>query len=215
MLFTADWRPNHLFNSFEACQEDTREGTQTPVLSFIGKAWFLDTFVELSLPSSILPVFQKKPLFSPYEPGCPNNYRCLMLDHHSLKNVLGRVVDYFNDHESLSEAVHKLHEFYGRDIRYSGHTSLRMKVALLGSSSAPNLPVVNYVGLVLVPCFKSRRPPECQDISTQNGEKDLSAWKSTIWERIGLIRWTEIYSGSNQALHYHLSLPHNFQCNIV
>jgi Heterokaryon incompatibility protein (HET) len=216
MSFTSDWRrTNNLFNSFEACQEDAEDGTQSLYLSFIGKAWSLETFVESSSPSSALPAFQKKLLFSPHEPGRPQNYRGLMLDHHISKIILGHVVDYFDDREGCSRAVQRLHEYYGRDIRYYDHTSSRAKVALLGSSSAPNLPVVDYVGVVLAPCFKSTLPLTYQDISNLKDREHFSTWKTTAWKRIGLIRWTEIYSGSNHALHYHLPLPHNFQCKVI
>lgn len=79
-----------------------------------------------------------------------------MLDHHISKSVFGRVVDYFGDLETMSQAVEALEQHYHQNRGFAGsedpeYDSSCLRIALLGSSYRVNLPVVDYVGLVLAP----------------------------------------------------------------
>lgn len=64
---------------------------------------------------------------------------------------LGRIVDDFDDHENILQAVRMLYQHYCPDTLTNTIESPTIRVALLGLSSMPRLPIVNYVGLVLAP----------------------------------------------------------------
>lgn len=214
--FTSEWKVENLFKTLEILEEDKSDGTQNLYLSFVGNAWHLDSSVESPTAS--------QSLFRPHKPGSPAQYRGLMLDRHISNSVLGRVVDYFDNHEIMSQAVRKLDQHYRHDVGYSGGndpddsvSSLAINVALLGSSSAPNLPVVDYVGLVLAPCPTPKTVfiRTNQDDSTHAGQGSPGGSKTMTWKRISLMRWTEIYHDNNQTRHSRLSAPRNVECIII
>ena len=101
--------------------------------------------------------------------------------------------------------------YYACDIRYPNHTSLGIYFDLLGSS-AQKLPVMDNVGIGLVPCIKSTLS---QNHGGINARENHLAEKTTTWKRVGPMRWIEICQGSNQELHYNTSQPHNFPCTII
>ncbi|KAI5920637.1 hypothetical protein F4810DRAFT_407054 [Camillea tinctor] len=174
-------------------------------LHFEGKAWCLDKFVESSRSAT---------MFSPSRPATPDSYRGLMLDNHISNYILSNIVDYFPDRQSMEDSVKKLYQYYkpsGAYVRESStrqyDTSSSIKIALLASTSFPNLPVVDYVGIVLAP--SSRSLPSI--FSSAKGRISTSAVDITLWKRIGLIRWTEIYHDEKPLLHAGLPLNHGFE----
>lgn len=188
--FAASAGGDILFNKFEVVESG---GTADELcLSFASKAWDLIAFVEASSSSPVLPSRHSMTSPSKYSGVIRERYQGLMLDYHVSKELLGYVVDYFQSYESMSAAAKLLSQRY--------HTRcMSPKVVLLGSGTTNfNLPVVNYVALVLVPCSRLEHPPE-----------------PTKWERVGLMRWTETYNHLNEAVHHHLPSHHDFDCLIV
>ncbi|CAN9096619.1 unnamed protein product [Alternaria alternata] len=111
-VFSSEFSTRNHFTTFEI-RADCENNINSLALSFAGKAWPLGAFVESSDPCSSknTPEHQKH-LFTGLTPGFPETYRGLMLDQHVSKAVLGRVVDYFDDHQAMLKAVHSLHETY-------------------------------------------------------------------------------------------------------
>lgn len=195
---------------------DCLNGTRNLVLNFKGKAWHLSTFVEWSCPfASHNPPESQKNLFHAFLPGFPERYRGLMLDHHVSRTILGDAVDYFDDHGTMSAAYDLLHERYC-GLTHSGSGCPALRVALLGSGFTHNVPVVAYVGVVLVP-----RAPEYGQLSDGSiihecNTEHFQVAEPTEWVRIGLMRWTEVYhDSSDESLHYLLPPHHEFECDIV
>ncbi|KAI0454251.1 hypothetical protein F5B21DRAFT_476434 [Xylaria acuta] len=203
-----------LFDRFEVLPTICNNGERTIGINFEVKAWNLRDFAESSLPSSGLRTFDRDLLFRKHSGRHLDRYRGMMLDRHVSKIVLGRAVDYFPSHDQFMDAVDRLEKYYGNTIDDGKDRKLvidksfsTLKVALLGSSSPPNLPVVQFVGLVVARYRRKRR------IQTANRGKDESAGGSpgspsrVVWERIGLMRWTECY-GDNKPVHYLLPAHH-------
>ena len=117
------------------------------------------------------------------------------------KAALSEVVDYFPDRESMVRAVQKLHQHY----RITGPESTQgfggvsdqaaIQVTLLASSSTYDLPVVDYVALVLAPSSKVATSGGC----VGDGGTDIP--ETMMWKRIGLMRWTETYHDDRPITH--------------
>lgn len=201
--FSSHNSPRNHFTKFEIVERPLVD--DDIALRFQGIAWHLDAFVGSSCPSSSEhPPEVRSQLFHPAEIGFPERYRGLMLDYHVSKAILGNVVDYFKDHESMSSAVQLLHVVYCGTTNSCVNFS-KLQVALLGSgSTVPFIPVEDYVGLVVAL------------VAQKDGTENPSSFEPMQWERIGLMRWTETYRNSTEDL-MHLVLPpyHALDCVIV
>ncbi|KAI1741438.1 hypothetical protein F4680DRAFT_415413 [Xylaria scruposa] len=201
-----------LFRRFEVSTTTCGDGRQTLAVNFEVKAWNLRDFAGASL-SPDLTSQQRKLLFQPCKPPSLHNYRGLMLDRHVSKNVLGHVVDYFDSHEELMEAIDRLEGYYGETM--DGDKSAALKVALLGSSSPPNLPVINYIALVIAP-FR-----HANTNGTRGQDKDGRPVESSTyqimgaWQRIGLVRWTETYGSIDRVPNWLLPAYHELSGIII
>ena len=214
--FSAERSPRTFFTRLDI-SASSDSSINSLEMNFKGKAWHLTEFVERSSPRSEwnTPVDQKL-LYRQAEHGLPDKYRGLMLDHHVSRGVLGHVVDYFDNYEAMSEAVHTLQKIYC-GFEQSGDTLPSIRVALLGSgATVPFLPIVNYVGIVLAPCIsKDSQLPNSASMRRKRSDECRIA-ECMKWERIGIMRWTEIYHDSNdESLHYLLPPYHDFECQIV
>lgn len=169
--WTSLFFPNCIVNQLGSLQVLER----TKNARFKGNAWDLSSFAQ----SNAKYLFQ-------LNPRSPDTYQGLLLDHHVSKNILGQVVEYIDGRESMLDVVKTLNVHYNSGI---------VKVALLGSSSSPKLPAVDYVGLVLAP------------YETIDDE--------VLWMRIGLIEWTEHYSENKLTPHYYFPPFHHLRCTIV
>jgi hypothetical protein len=212
--FSSKCSPRDHFTRFEIVE---RYGVHKDMaVELQGKAWNLDAFVTASSPFSKKNSRQvQEQLYRSSRTGFHEKYRGLMLDHHISRATLGHVVDYFDDHESMSNTVQALHKVF------CGASQLcidcpKFQVALLGSGiTSSKTPVVDYVGLVLA------SPPEAFRWRTTTGHMesdvvDQQVPETTSWRRIGLMRWTEIYHISRKAEN-HSSLPpyHDLKCIIT
>ncbi|KAJ9615919.1 hypothetical protein H2200_001996 [Cladophialophora chaetospira] len=103
----------------ELCSLKVLEDTKN--MAFRGQAWYLDSFIGS----------RDEHLFRNWA-GSPEQYLGLMLDYHVSRQVLGEVVAYFPSRDAMANAASRLQEFY----------STPALVALLGSGSAYDLPVV-------------------------------------------------------------------------
>ncbi|RDW73469.1 hypothetical protein BP6252_07376 [Coleophoma cylindrospora] len=199
--FTSEWENENLFKTLEICEQ---AGDQKVLcLRFVGHGWELDEITQY-------------PIFQPSKPGSPEKYRGLMLDNHISKSVLGSVVDYFDNENKMRQAVRQLYDCYCHE--RTGKSN-EIRVALLASSCRSDLPVVHYVALVLAPSLMSEK----KSSNIRWGKNGMTCGSglwikdepiSVVWERIGLMRWTEMYHEPNLKPHYNLPTPQNFECFI-
>lgn len=206
--FTTEWQVQNGFKTMRVI-EPHENSMNRIYLKLQSMSWYLTPFVKSCTLSTL-----RSPLFRPRMPGSPQYYRGLMLDHHVSKFVFGRVVDYFDDLESMSQAVEALEQHYHQNRGFAGsrdpgYDSSCLRIALLGSSYRVNLPVVDYVGLVLapMPLFNNVSLRVDQDEGACAGSKDPEHPEVMVWERVGLMRWTEIYHSNDEAPHQDLP-PH-------
>lgn len=203
--FTEDHRQvNTLYLSLEVVKKPDYGRPQEYYLQFVGNAWCLDTFVQC--PNSVT-----LRTFVPFNPGVPDRYRGLMLDNHVSKSALLSIIDYFPDREIMLNSVKRLYQYYPIVNGYSERDSIRqheisamIKVAPLASVSPYNLPVVDYVGIVLAPS------PTNNGCCNATDQGNTPAPCIATWRRIGLIRWTETYDDENPVLHRQLPPYHEF-----
>lgn len=205
----------NLFTAFEVVQ---RSLPQSPAhdlfLRFEGKAWNLDCMIGvLKDPPQRGPLRGPKMTFleASFERSSnQGTYTGLILDHHVSKALLGHSFAYFLNLETVLDACQKLSDFYcSTAIKGNSTTVARhIQVALLGSSWNGNLPAVDYVGLVLAPIVK-------ESFGMQNlqnsGERTTDSF---LWERVGLLRWTEHYRDNPPVLHEFFPPSHDFKCLI-
>lgn len=198
---------NTLYRSLEVVKTPSYGEPQGYYLQFVGKAWCLDTFVESSNST-------RSRTFVPCSPGDPEHYRGLMLDHYISKSALMEIIDYFPDRQSMLNSVRSLYQYYQTVSGWVERNSIRrhnvsalIKIALLASASPHNLPVVDYVGIVLAPSLTTEQF-KYHDIT---GHINISASNTTTWRRIGLIRWTEIYQDDEPVFHCELPPNHEFE----
>ncbi|KAL8387983.1 hypothetical protein RB595_009530 [Gaeumannomyces hyphopodioides] len=196
--FAPDQYVTNLFSTFET----ERQGVGGDLrLRFKGLAWQLDGFTRVLAQSScLLSEVDRRALFQPCVPGSEFRYRGLMLDHHVSRTVLGRVVDYFHSYEEMTSAVRALYKHYcgggdgskGNDEIVPSPQHLGgIRVCLLGFSCALRLPIPAYVGIVLVPVSE------------------------TAWQRIGLMRWVEMYTQATEKPHWFLPQADTVDCSII
>lgn len=207
--FSSKHTTRKLFDKFEVSRPD-----QDLTLTFKGKAWDLNAFVEASSPSSTLNTHESKnDLFRLKPQELHERYIGLLLDYHVSNAVLGRGTEYFQTHESMFHAVKLLQDYYCNVKMAPGSPALQ--VALLGSGAhVPNLPIVRYVGLVLA--LSPSTPGASSEIVVQSkGEQESCNGNSISYSRIGLMRWIENYKDTDErSPHYHLPLHHNLECII-
>ncbi|KAI0548661.1 hypothetical protein F4679DRAFT_549669 [Xylaria curta] len=201
-----------LFRRFDVATTTCDDGRKTLAINFEVKAWNLRDFAGASL-SPDLSSQQRKLLFQPCKPPSLHNYRGVMLDRHVSKKVLGYVVDYFNSHEELMEAINRLEGYYGEAMS-GDKSSTALKVALLGSSSPPNLPVINYIALVIAPFCHANTNEASQDKDGRPVESSTYQIMG-VWQRIGLVRWTETYGGIDRVPNWLLPAYHELSGVII
>jgi hypothetical protein len=211
--FTPKSQVENLFHTFEVLQKKGAPyHSRDLLLRFEGKAWNLDPFIE-GLRNSTSVVSRLQFLESSRDiSGRVSQYRGLILDHHVSRQLFGQPLDYLANLEMLLEACEKLSEIYCQSPTNNGtvNEERHIKVALLGSNwdGMVRLPLVNYVGIVLAPCIVNSSEGETPGIP---GERDAN---SVFWERVGLVRWTEVYRNEDPVFHEGLPPWHEFTCLI-
>ncbi|KAI0380332.1 hypothetical protein F5Y04DRAFT_271584 [Hypomontagnella monticulosa] len=185
-----------LYDCLEVVSGPGHDRSQGNYLRFVGKAWYLDEFLESSP--------KHYNTFRSADQETAYLYRGLMLDHYISKSVLSNIVEYFPNRQSMLDAVQKLYQYY-RTMRGHQDSAARrdeisalIKIALLASESDCNLPAVQYVGIVLAPA-----------------STDQTSMATTTWKRIGLMRWTEHYYEDEPPVHQELPPYHELEALIA